>query len=159
MSGHQFTRERGGGMEGWIEERLDKVLATTGWSDMNGGAWIENILTRTSDHSTLFLNINATTLHRGRGSRGFRFKMAWLHDEGCRDVVETVWQDGMTEGLLNYQQHCGSRLMRWGGEHFHKFGDRMKQLQKKQEVLRDRRDQVALAEFQRLEGLLCQLEA
>ncbi|XP_019168831.1 PREDICTED: uncharacterized protein LOC109164736 [Ipomoea nil] len=92
------------------------------------------------------------------GPKRFRFEMAWIHDDGCRRVVETAWQDGRDKGLLICQQHCGGRLMRWGGEHWHKFGDRIKQLRKEQDEIRHRRDSAALAEFRDIEERLVQLE-
>ncbi|XP_019200118.1 PREDICTED: uncharacterized protein LOC109193755 [Ipomoea nil] len=157
MSGYRFTWEMGEGTDMWIEERLDKVLATDRWHDMNGDAGVENIRTRNSDHLTLFLRIDVANVTRNR-PRGFRFEMACLLDEGCREVVETAWQDGRTEGLLDCQQYCGHRLMRWGGDHFHNFGDRIKRLRERQEQIRSRRDPAALAEFQHIETQLRQLE-
>ncbi|XP_019150960.1 PREDICTED: uncharacterized protein LOC109147758 [Ipomoea nil] len=159
MRGHQFTWEKSKGTSNWIEERLDKVLTTASWGDVNHHADVQNILTRTSDHSALFLSINAPCMQRGRGPRGFKFEMAWLLDEGCREVVETAWQDRRTEGLLNCHQYCGHSLMRWGGDHFQKFGDRIKQLRMKQDAIRHRRDPDAITEFRNLKIQLSQLEA
>ncbi|XP_019183645.1 PREDICTED: uncharacterized protein LOC109178466 [Ipomoea nil] len=112
MRGHQFTWQKGKGTPNWIEKRLDKALITNDWGLLNENAWLENIRTRASDHSILFLSINAICMSRGRGPRGFRFEMAWLLDEGCKEVVETAWQEGKTEGLLHCQQLCGEKLMR-----------------------------------------------
>ncbi|XP_019190001.1 PREDICTED: uncharacterized protein LOC109184455 [Ipomoea nil] len=84
--------------------------------------------------------------------------MAWVHDDGCREVVETAWQDGRDRGLLNCQQYCGGRLMRWGGKHKNQFGDLIKCLRKEQDALRHRRDSADLAEFRRIEVMLGQVE-
>ncbi|XP_019158174.1 PREDICTED: uncharacterized protein LOC109154890 [Ipomoea nil] len=134
MRGHQFTWEKGKGTDRWMEERLDKVLVSTRWTTMH------------------------TEGRRHGGPKRFLFEMAWVHDDGCRGVVETAWQDSRDKGLLICQQHCGGRLMRWGGEHCHKFGDRIKQLRKEQDELRHRRDSAALAEFRDIEERLGQLE-
>ncbi|XP_019172758.1 PREDICTED: uncharacterized protein LOC109168171 [Ipomoea nil] len=160
MRGHQFTWEKGKGTPNWIEERLDKALITNDWGVMNENAWLENIRTRASDHSILFLSINAMCMPRGRGPRRFRFEMVWLLDEGCKEVVETAWQEGRTEGLLYCQQLCEEKLMRWGGggDQFHKFGKRIKQLQQRQDTIRNRQDLVALAEYQQIENSLKQIE-
>ncbi|XP_019199918.1 PREDICTED: uncharacterized protein LOC109193531 [Ipomoea nil] len=158
MRGHQFTWEKGKGTDRWMEERLDKVLVSTRWTTLHTEAWVENILTRKSDHSTLFLNTDIVRGRRHGGPKQFCFEMAWVHDDGCRGVVETAWQDSRDKGLLICQQHCGGRLMRWGGEHWHKFGDRIKQLRKEQDELRHRRDSAALAEFRDIEERLGQVE-
>ncbi|XP_019179523.1 PREDICTED: uncharacterized protein LOC109174723 [Ipomoea nil] len=158
MRGHQFTWEKSRGTENWIEERLDKVLATADWCGLNENVEVENIIARPLDHSALFLSMDVPCMRRGRIARGFRFEMAWFHDEGCRDVVVSAWQGGRVEGLLNCQQRCGERLMRWGGGGFHKFGERIGQLRKRQGIIRNRRDPAALAEFHQIDVLLAQLE-
>ncbi|XP_019174291.1 PREDICTED: uncharacterized protein LOC109169860 [Ipomoea nil] len=154
MRGHQYTWQKGKGTPNWIEERLDKALITNDWGLLNENAMLENIRTRASDHSILFLSINAICMPRRRGPRKFRFEMAWLLDEGCKGVVETAWQEGRTEGLLHCQQLCGEKLMRWGGDQFHKFGKRINHLQRRQDAIRNRRDLVALAEYQQIENTM-----
>ncbi|VFQ64830.1 unnamed protein product [Cuscuta campestris] len=92
--GYSFTWERGKGTEAWVEERLDRVVATGDWVDLQGAIQVSNILTRTSDHSALFLDVYESECRVGRGGRRFRFEMAWLLDKGCRGVVEAAWRDG-----------------------------------------------------------------
>ncbi|XP_031131674.1 uncharacterized protein LOC116033058 [Ipomoea triloba] len=90
MRGYQFTWERGKGTTHWMEERLDKVLASDEWSAMLDSAFVENLLTRTSDHSAIYLCVNPVVQSTSRALRGFKFEMAWVHDEGCRGVVEAA---------------------------------------------------------------------
>ncbi|XP_019159989.1 PREDICTED: uncharacterized protein LOC109156592 [Ipomoea nil] len=99
MSGYPYTWEKGKGTPNWIEERLDKVLATQTWRELVADANVQNILTRKSDHSFLFIGILNLRGRRGVLRRGFRFEMAWLHDEGCREVVEKSWGEGRSRGL------------------------------------------------------------
>ncbi|XP_031094366.1 uncharacterized protein LOC115998845 [Ipomoea triloba] len=159
MRGYQFTWERGRGTGDWLEERLDKVMVNDHWRGMREGAFVENILTRTSDHSALFLCIDGSPSAVGTGRVGFRFKMAWLLDEGCREVVESAWQEGRDGGLMSCVNLCGIRLRRWGGDHFHKFGERIRHLRGHQLQLRGLRDPASLAEFRRVEEQLARLEA
>jgi len=74
MRGYQFTWEKGRGTEGWIEERLDKVLATDSWCSMQVMSSVENIRARSSDHSMLFIGIGDTSGRRG-GPKSFKFEM------------------------------------------------------------------------------------
>ncbi|XP_031116501.1 uncharacterized protein LOC116020159 [Ipomoea triloba] len=92
LRGYQFTWERGKGTTDWLEERLDKVLADDRWRCLQEGAIVENILTRSSDHSALFLRLSDNAVRQGGLRRAFKFEMAWLLDEGCRGVVEHAWQ-------------------------------------------------------------------
>ncbi|XP_031120802.1 uncharacterized protein LOC116024038 [Ipomoea triloba] len=159
MKGYRFTWERGRGTDGWIEERLDKVLVTDSWFTLQSGAAVENILMRSSDHSALYLSMHDTSRRGLGGRRSFKFEMAWLLDEGCREVVETAWQAGRSDGFLGCLKVCGDKLMAWGGDHFHRFGEQIKQLRVSQMSLRGRRDLASLAEFQCVEGELARLEA
>ncbi|XP_019171492.1 PREDICTED: uncharacterized protein LOC109167042 [Ipomoea nil] len=159
MMGYPFTWEKGKGTPNWIEERLDKVLTSQSWRDIVPDASVQNILTRKLDHSALFLGILNLRERMGGLRRGFRFEMAWLHDEGCRDVVEKAWDEGAGRGLQECISICGNRLSRWGGERFHKFGERIRNLRKEQLRLRGCNDPSSLAEFQRLEECLCRIEA
>ncbi|XP_019165702.1 PREDICTED: uncharacterized protein LOC109161665 [Ipomoea nil] len=158
MMGYPFTWEKGKCTPNWIEERLDKVLASQSWRENVPDASVQNILTRKSDHSALFLGILNLRERTGGLRRGFRFEMAWLHDEGCRGVVERAWSEGAGRGLQECISLCGNRLMRWGGERFHKFGERFRNLRKEQLRLRGCNDPASLAEFQRLEECLCRIE-
>ncbi|XP_019164331.1 PREDICTED: uncharacterized protein LOC109160499 [Ipomoea nil] len=158
MQEYPYTWEKGNETPDWMEERLDKVLATKVWRGVVVGASVQNILTRNSYHSALYLGIMDP---RGRGNgrkRGFRFEMAWLHVEGCRSVVEKSLDEGRGGGLQNCIGLCGDRLMRWGGDRFHKFGEQIMNLRKEQLLLRERTDPASLAEFQRLEEHLSRLE-
>ncbi|XP_019166962.1 PREDICTED: uncharacterized protein LOC109162734 [Ipomoea nil] len=85
--------------------------------------------------------------------------MAWLYDEGCREVVQQSWQEGRGQGLQSCIEYCGNRLTRWGGDQYHKYGKQINDLNKKQQRLRGCTDPASLAEFQRLEQLLSRTEA
>ncbi|XP_031112163.1 uncharacterized protein LOC116016139 [Ipomoea triloba] len=132
MQGYPFTWDRGKGTTDWMEERLDKVLARADWCNSIPAASVTNILTRSSDHSALFLGVKAENRRHGNARRSFKFEMAWLFDEG---------------------------LLRWGGDHFHNFGSKIRDLRKSQSHLRGSVHPDSLAEFQRIETELCQLEA
>lgn len=60
---------------------------------------------------------------------------------------------------MNCLKLCGDWLMKWGGDHFHKFGEQIRHLRGSQLSLRERRDQVSLAEFQHVKVQLARLEA
>ncbi|XP_019196029.1 PREDICTED: uncharacterized protein LOC109189860 [Ipomoea nil] len=112
MIGYQFTWEKGKGTETWVEEKLDRVVASDGWRALVEGAMVYNILTRRSDHSTLFLDIRPDIGGRA-GNQCFRFEMAWLVDGGCREVVEEAWGNGV-EDLQARLHRCAMKLQRWG---------------------------------------------
>ena len=55
MQGYPYTWERGRGTPGWIEEKVDRALATRDWFQKFQGAVVLNADTSASDHTTIFL--------------------------------------------------------------------------------------------------------
>ncbi|XP_031120221.1 uncharacterized protein LOC116023364 [Ipomoea triloba] len=156
IHGYQYTWERGRGTVDWMEERLDKVLAGADWCSTLPEATVSNIITRNSDHSALFLGVKDRARVQHGLQRSFKFEMAWIYDEGCRKQVEEAWHEGREARLLNCLRFCGDRLLRWGGDHFHKFGEKISTLRKDQLRLKGLLDPESLGEYQRLEAQLCQ---
>ncbi|XP_019176908.1 PREDICTED: uncharacterized protein LOC109172215 [Ipomoea nil] len=159
MDGYQFTWEKSKGMINWMEERLDKVLVTESWLSTVLSARVTNLATRKSDHSALFLGIHDSVGRGGTSKMGFRFEMAWLHDEWCRGVMEQAWEEGRTRGLQDCIEYCGVRLSRWGGDQYHKHGEQIVSLRKEQHRLKGCTDLTSLTEYQWLEGFLTRLES
>ncbi|XP_019150373.1 PREDICTED: uncharacterized protein LOC109147192 [Ipomoea nil] len=146
----------GEGTVAWVDEKLDRVVACDEWRGVVEGARVYNILTRRSDHSSLFLDIRPGVGIRV-GPRQFRFEMAWLLDEGCREVVEEAWGHGV-EDLQTRLERCGMRLQSWGGDRFHKFGEWIASFKKQHMSCRGRLSPQALEDFCRLETELVRLE-
>ncbi|XP_074352059.1 uncharacterized protein LOC141691220 [Apium graveolens] len=58
FKGDKYTWERGRGTDRWIQERLDRGLATKEWSDMFPRAEVKVLEVSTSDHLPLYLKLN-----------------------------------------------------------------------------------------------------
>lgn len=56
MRGYLYTWEHSIGTNMWITKRLDRAVATTGWSEHFNAAWVQNICTSESDHMALILH-------------------------------------------------------------------------------------------------------
>ncbi|XP_019180275.1 PREDICTED: uncharacterized protein LOC109175471 [Ipomoea nil] len=84
--------------------------------------------------------------------------MTWLYGEGCRAVVAESWDEGRGRGTQSCIAHCGKRLTRWGGDRYHKFGEKIEQLQRRQDQLKGCTDHASLDEYNRLETDLCRVE-
>ncbi|XP_019184178.1 PREDICTED: uncharacterized protein LOC109179063 [Ipomoea nil] len=160
MEGHEFTWEKGKGTERWVQERLDRAVATTEWCAMFSEAIVRNLITINSDHSAIILDLVVRPIRQV--IRRFKFESGWLLDGECRQVVEQSW--AMTRGRTFMQriQQCGVDLFRWGGDYFVKFGWRIQRLRAKLERLRSSRVQHDVNLYVRLEkelsGLLAQEE-
>ncbi|XP_019154286.1 PREDICTED: uncharacterized protein LOC109150756 [Ipomoea nil] len=158
MEGYPYTLERREGTEDWVEERLDRVVATMEWRELLVEAKSVNILTRKLDHSAIFLSISNPSDCRVNGRHTFRFEMAWLLDSGCRGVVERAWDDAQGEGLMGTLHLCKERLQAWGGDRFHMFGKQIKRLHGKLMKLKGSRGHMALEEYNTVRAELARLE-
>ena len=84
MEGHPFTWERSKGTDNWIEECLDRVLASQSWISLFQNVGVFNLEASSSDHSILFLDFLSVGQMR---KRSFRFENSWLKGPECREVV------------------------------------------------------------------------
>lgn len=79
MCGYSFTWERGRGKINWVEERLDRAVASNSWRLLFQNARLENINTVSSDHSAISLDLESKqNVYR---KKLFRFENAWLKDD------------------------------------------------------------------------------
>ncbi|XP_019166659.1 PREDICTED: uncharacterized protein LOC109162410 [Ipomoea nil] len=158
--GGRFTWEKGHGTEAWVEERLDRAVATMDWVELYEDAAVRKVFIVESDHSAILLDLETRPIRSVRYS--FKFESAWLLDAGCAKVVESAWSQ--TIGL-DFQQRigiCGQQLRGWGGDHARKFGNRIKLLRHRLAELKENRSVQAVREFLEaeieLENLLRQEE-
>lgn len=56
--GNQFTWERSRGSAAWVQERLDRGLSNQGWMDLFPSAEVKVLDISTSNHFSLFLQLN-----------------------------------------------------------------------------------------------------
>ncbi|XP_031094434.1 uncharacterized protein LOC115998904 [Ipomoea triloba] len=161
MQGHKFTWERGRGSEHWVEEQLDRAVASSEWRELYGNAKVLNILATSSDHSAIFLDLKGRPVRRV--GRRFKFESAWLLDAQCRDVVEASWRQSFTLDFPCRIHACSQDLRRWGSEHFCNFGRKVHALRSRLESLRNSRSANDIRSFkefdQELRLLLAQEES
>lgn len=111
MHGYAFTWEKGRRKDNWVEERLDRAVASNSWRLLFKNARLENVNTVCSDHSALWLNLDSK-LKRGP-EKLFRFENAWLKDEECLNLVADYWKfvDKRTSRRSSW-----SVVVRWNNE-------------------------------------------
>ncbi|KAH7848399.1 hypothetical protein Vadar_002299 [Vaccinium darrowii] len=86
--GHPFTWRNNRAGEGFIQERLDRVLASHSWCNQYNHASVSHIPTVDSDHYALKLDLNPI-LPKVRAP--FRFDARWADDEEAHDVIQQAW--------------------------------------------------------------------
>ncbi|XP_019178261.1 PREDICTED: uncharacterized protein LOC109173479 [Ipomoea nil] len=152
MEGSRFTWERGRGTDAWVEERLDRAVATHGWLEIYDSAVVRNLLTMEFDHNAILLDMESRTFRRAK--KRFRFESAWLQDEGCHKAVDQVWRSTLGMNFQDRITECRSYLGKWGEDYFRRNGKQIKCLRHKLENLRDSREQQDVADYIETEGTL-----
>ncbi|XP_073137676.1 uncharacterized protein [Henckelia pumila] len=122
MKGHMFTWEKSQGTFNFVEERLDRAMATSSWLNLFNNAVVHNIEVVSSDHCALFLKSKSFTIDR---TRKFRFKNFWLLEPDCREVIQNSWDKGMGMDIQHHIATSGKDLFSWGEEVILKFKSRI----------------------------------
>lgn len=73
-----YTWERARGTERWVQERLDRGLATKPWCDLFPAAEVKVLEVSTSDHMPLLLQLHRQ-VYVQKWNR-FRFKNMWIKE-------------------------------------------------------------------------------
>ena len=84
MVGNRFTWERSRGGPNWVEEKLDRCLANSGWFDLFLLAKVINEDTTSSDQTAIIFELGR---QRPTGYRKFRFKNNWVGHLECRNII------------------------------------------------------------------------
>ncbi|KAI4338335.1 hypothetical protein L6164_016675 [Bauhinia variegata] len=127
-----------------MEEMLDRALASGLWLDLFQNASLHNLVAPILDHNPIVLKLFRQK--RVVFKRRFRFKNAWLAEEGLEDVVHRGWNLAHNENLSTKLKNYAEDLDRWGCDLKTKFRHEVVSLKKEMEWLRvlDDSDSVAL---------------
>ncbi|XP_074350287.1 uncharacterized protein LOC141701475 [Apium graveolens] len=89
--GHQYTWERGVGMDKWMEVRLDRALTTSAWLNEFSVAKLYNLEGVASYHSPILLVPKQVS--KTNYMPRFRFENAWCLDPMCAQLVQDGWDN------------------------------------------------------------------
>ena len=77
FAGYPFTWERGKGTPNWVEEKLDRCLASDAWLNLFPQVKLLNLIAPVSDHSPILLR-TVGSIAKKRRFRKFQFENSWL---------------------------------------------------------------------------------
>ncbi|XP_074356659.1 uncharacterized protein LOC141696414 [Apium graveolens] len=89
--GECFTWERCRGTDLWIQERLDRGLATRYWMNLFPNAVVMVLDVSTSEHLPLFLDLGKKVYVPK--VKHFRFENVRIREKDCFDVINNCWMD------------------------------------------------------------------
>ncbi|XP_043814048.1 uncharacterized protein LOC122723976 [Manihot esculenta] len=117
-----FTWERGRNTLSWTQERLDRGVVTDEWKTHFPVAAVHNLLMVSSDHCSIYLNLNGESSSPSISQR-LRFENAWLAVPQCQEIVEESWVDNSGLDFAAHLHVCSSALWVWGSDYRTQFGD------------------------------------
>ena len=142
MSGYQFTWERSRGSEDWVEERLDRALASNSWLHLFPKAKVSSLEASCYDHLPIFLDPNLVV--NSPRIKKFRFENTWLREADCIEIVKGSWSSSVGMPIQSQIEACGSALLRWGNHFSRDFRARLLDCKKKMVLLRGKRDSASM---------------
>lgn len=136
--GEKFTWEKSRGMSGWVQERLDRGVATQSWKNLFPDATVKVLDVAPSDHLPLNLQLNRQVYVLK--TKRFRFENNWIREKDCLQVVKNSWGSTVGEDILSRISFCCLKLEEWGGGVNQEFKLKLIDCRKKLRELRSRRD-------------------
>ncbi|KAL5759510.1 hypothetical protein ACOSQ2_018348 [Xanthoceras sorbifolium] len=121
-----------------IQERLDRFLVDSQWSNIFPVASVSNLGFNFSDHRPILLRLEEGTKSIVVKEKGFKFEPFWLKEEECGQIVEAAWREkGVSSSVQDLKfklNWCAARLGAWSSS---KFGSLPKLVGEKQKFLDD----------------------
>ena len=145
MVGYPFTWERSRGSDEWVEERLDRALASNPWIHLFPKAKVCSLEASCSDHLPIFLD-PSPVMNPSRYKK-FQFENSWLRELDCLKIVKESWASSAGVPIQSKIAHCGSALVRWGGHLTRDYRARIAACKEKMALLRGKRDSASLDSF------------
>ncbi|XP_074323065.1 uncharacterized protein LOC141660009 [Apium graveolens] len=112
--GKKFTWEKSRGTNGWVQERLDRGVATQSWRRLFPDAVVRVLDVAPSDHLPLSLQLNKQ-VYAPKAKR-FRFENTWIREQDCWNVIKSSWETTAGKDIMHRIQFCCLKLEEWGGE-------------------------------------------
>lgn len=136
--GPKYTWEKSRGKENWVQERLDRGLATQQWRNLFPTAEVRVLEVATSDHLPLHLHLKKQIYVQKR--KRFRFENVWVKDQDCLNLVKTSWEHTAGREILDKLSYVTLCIEEWGGGLSHEFNQKLLECRRKLKKFRTRRD-------------------
>ncbi|KMS97072.1 hypothetical protein BVRB_7g179330 [Beta vulgaris subsp. vulgaris] len=142
--GYPFTWSNRRADDAFVEERLDRALASESWMDLYSNAAVSNLIWDGSDHFPIVMNLGGhqTNAPTSTGQQRFRFEAKWLQEANFDNVMKEVWEEAHLLGMGQWDlsvKMCGEKLKEWDSKVYKKTPKRIRWLKKRLERLTDAR--------------------
>ncbi|GAU49881.1 hypothetical protein TSUD_408200 [Trifolium subterraneum] len=146
IEGHLFTWIKSRGTPHVIEERLDRVMASTSWLQLFPQARLSNLLASHSDQSPILLQCKP--IIRTQINHSFRFENSWLKEPDLEDVVVEGWGGRENLEVVDRVTRCANKLQRWGKKKRVRFKEEIEECVRRMNDLRGNQDEEVSMQYQ-----------
>nr|XP_023920772.1 uncharacterized protein LOC112032239 [Quercus suber] len=91
FSGYRFTWRNGWHGAAFVEERLDRAVATTEWREIFPRAKVSHLSVSYSDHDPIMLDMAPPTQSWRRWHKIQRFEKKWVAHTDCERIIQESW--------------------------------------------------------------------
>jgi hypothetical protein len=149
-----FTWHNGREGDSFIQERLDRVVASPEWCEMFQGVRIAVEVSFTSDHAPLFISLRESPMLK-RNKNFFKYEAHWGLNKECKEIVKQVWrrkfvQDNNWQNFNQKVKQCKLHLRRWERS---KNGNREQEIGRIKEEILSLQGAVGLPQRERIKQL------
>lgn len=99
-----------------IQARLDRVLANNAWRALFTEAIVKDFPRLHSDHCPVFLQ-EEERVSVDKGRRPLRFQAMWASHEGCKNLVDTIW-NATAGSVVEKCEELSGALTVWNRDSF-----------------------------------------
>nr|POE93748.1 hypothetical protein CFP56_30518 [Quercus suber] len=134
FAGQRFTWCNGRQGNQRTKLRLDRMVANDDWMRLYPEASVQHFSMSNSDHCLLVLVLKCKQVRKPMKKR-FMFEAMWTREEGCREIIESVWDPlscDMGSTIMDKLRQCHDHLQCWN---WRVFGHVKKVLKQKQSKL------------------------
>lgn len=122
-NGYKFTWSNNQEDPHHIKERLDRFLASNGWTNICGNYTVEHLVRKSSDHCPIILDMKQTADSRIKKRLFFRLEAMWFKDQSFMQVCRGAWNCNSlaphNSGELQQMViECGHTLKAWERKNF-----------------------------------------
>lgn len=121
FNGNPFTWSNRREAEALICEHLDRWCANSAWCTLYMNSKVVHISVAYLDHLLVWLHLSSEAPLL-RDPKPFRFKMMWIGEWGCIEIITSMWNDrvlrGQKQHVMELVRHCGLQLSRWNKSSF-----------------------------------------
>lgn len=118
FNGYRFIWRNGRGGVAFVEERLDRAVATSEWREMFPRTKVRHIPTSYSDHDPILMNMDPPTQPKKRRHKIQRFEEKWVTHMECETIIRDSWNQTQPQSspmycLFEKIKRCNMNLIAW----------------------------------------------